>query len=213
MKKLLIATNNPGKLKEYKELLKDLPLKLISLKNLGIKNKVNENAKTFEVNAIKKAKFYSRLSGLATLADDGGLEIDYLNGEPGVKSRRWPGLQPTHHPPRRHLKATDKELIDFCLKKLEGIPWQKRKAQFRVIIALAIPGKEVLISEGKLRGIILTKPRGKLIPGYPFRPIFYLPKYRKSFAELNFKEEIKIGHRKKPIKKLISFLKLERLIC
>ena len=202
MKKLLIATNNPGKLKEYKELLKDLPLNLISLKNLGIKNKVNENAKTFEVNAIKKAKFYSRLSGLATLADDGGLEIDYLNGEPGVKSRRWPGHE-----------ATDEELIDFCLKKLEGIPWQKRKAQFRVIIALAIPGKEVLISEGKLRGIILTKPRGKLIPGYPFRPIFYLPKYRKSFAELNFKEEIKIGHRKKPIKKLISFLKLERLIC
>jgi len=202
MKKLLIATNNPGKLKEYKELLKDLPLKLISLKNLGIKNKVNENAKTFEVNAIKKAKFYSRLSGLATLADDGGLEIDYLNGEPGVKSRRWPGYE-----------AADEELIDFALKRLRGVPWPKRKARFRVIIALAIPGKEVLISEGKLRGIILTKPRGKLIPGYPFRPIFYLPKYRKSFAELNFKEEIKIGHRKKPIKKLISFLKLERLIC
>jgi XTP/dITP diphosphohydrolase len=161
MKKLLIATNNPGKVKEYKELLKDLPLKLVSLKDLGIKDKVNESGKTFEENAIKKAKFYSRLSGFLTLADDGGLEIDYLNGEPGVNSRRWPGYE-----------ATDKELIDFCLKKLEGVPWQKRKAQLRVIIALAIPGKEVLTFEGKLRGIILTKPRGKLIPGYPFRPIF-----------------------------------------
>ena len=210
MKKLLIATNNPGKLKEYKELLKDLPLKLISLKNLGIKNKVNESGKTFEENAIKKAKFYSKLTGLTALADDGGLEIDYLKGEPGVKSRRWPGLQPTHHPPRRHLKATDEELIDFALKRLRGVPWPKRKARFRVIIALAIPGKEVLISEGKLKGIILTKPRGKLIPGYPFRPIFYLPKHRKSFSELSFKEEVKIGHRRKPIKKLLSFLKLEK---
>jgi len=199
MKKLLIATNNPGKLKEYKELLKDLPLKLISLKNLGIKNKVNESGKTFEENAIKKAKFYSKLTGLTALADDGGLEIDYLKGEPGVKSRRWPGH-----------KATDEELIDFALKRLRGVPWPKRKAQFRVIIALAIPGKEVLISEGKLKGIILTKPRGKLIPGYPFRPIFYLPKHRKSFSELSFKEEVKIGHRRKPIKKLLSFLKLEK---
>ena len=199
MKKLLIATNNPGKLKEYKELLKDLPLKLISLKNLGIKNKVNESGKTFEENAIKKAKFYSKLTGLTALADDGGLEIDYLKGEPGVKSRRWPGY-----------KATDEELIDFALKRLRGVPWPKRKAQFRVIIALAISGKEVLISEGKLKGIILTKPRGKLIPGYPFRPIFYLPKHRKSFSELSFKEEVKIGHRRKPIKKLLSFLKLEK---
>jgi len=196
MKRLLIATNNPGKVKEYKELLKDLPLKLISLKDLGIKNKVNESGKTFEENAIKKAKFYSRLTGLATLADDGGLEIDYLKGEPGVKSRRWPGHE-----------ATDQELIDYTLKKLKGVPWNKRRAQFRVIIALAIPGKEVLISEGKLRGVILAKPRGKLIPGYPFRPIFYLPKYGKSFAELSFKEEVKIGHRVKAIQKLISFLK------
>ena len=199
MKRLLIATNNPGKVKEYKELLKDLPLKLISLKDLGIKNKVNESGKTFEENAIKKAKFYSKLTGLTALADDGGLEIDYLKGEPGVKSRRWPGY-----------KATDEELIDFALKRLRGVPWPKRKAQFRVIIALAIPGKEVLISEGKLKGIILTKPRGKLIPGYPFRPIFYLPKHRKSFSELSFKEEVKIGHRRKPIKKLLSFLKLEK---
>ena len=201
IKKLLIATTNPGKLREYKELLKGLPLELVSPKDLGIKRKPNENCQTFQENAVKKAKFYSKLTKLPALADDGGLEIDYLKGEPGVKSRRWPGYE-----------ATDQGLIDFALKRLEKVPWQKRKAQFRVIIALAIPGKEVLTFEGRKRGIILTKPRGKLIPGYPFRPIFYLPKYGKSFAELSFKEEIKIGHRRKPIKKLIQFLKLKMLI-
>ncbi len=163
-KKLLIATTNPGKLREYRELLKNLPLKLVSLKNLGIKRKPNESGKTFKINAIAKAKFYSKLTDLSTLADDGGLEIDYLKGEPGVKSRRWPGRE-----------ATDQKLIDFALKRLKGIPWGKRGAQFRVILALAIPGKKVLTFEGKKRGIILAKPQGRLIPGYPFRSIFYLP--------------------------------------
>lgn len=196
IKKLLIATNNPAKLREYKELLRDLPLKIVSLKDLRIEKKINENGKTFEENAIKKAKFYSELTGLPTLADDGGLEIDYLKGEPGVKSHRWLGYE-----------ASDQELIDFALKKLKGVPWRKRGAQFRVIVALAIPEKGVFTFEGKKRGIILTKPRGKIISGYPYRSIFYLPKFRKSFNQLNFKEEVKISHRKRPVKKLISILK------
>ena len=201
MTKLLIATTNPAKFKEYKELLKNLPLKLVSLKDLGIKNKVNESGKTFEENAIKKAKFYSKLTNLPTLADDGGLEIDYLKGEPGIKSHHWPGYE-----------ATDQELIEYTLKRLKGVPWRKRGAQFRVVLALAIPGKKVLTFEGKKRGIILTKPRGKLIPGYPYRSIFYLPKQGKSFNEISFKEEIKIGHRRKPIKKIIKFLRSKKLI-
>lgn len=196
MAKLLIATTNLAKFKEYKELLKSLPLKLVSLKDLGVKRKPNENGKTFQENAIKKAKFYSKLTNLPALADDGGLEIDYLKGEPGIKSHRWPGRE-----------ATDQELIDYTLKRLKGVPWDKRGAQFRVILALAISGKKILNFEGKKRGIILTKPRGKLIPGYPFRSIFYLSKYGKSFNQLSFKQEIKIGHRQKPIKKLIPILK------
>jgi len=201
MAKLLIATTNPGKLREYKELLNGLPLKLISPKDLKVERKPKEDAKTFQENAIKKAKFYSKITGLITLADDGGLEIDYLKGEPGVKSRRWPGKE-----------VSDQELIDFALKKLKEAPWDKRKAQFRVVLALAIPSKKVLTFEGKKRGIILTKTRGKIIPGYPFRSIFYLPKHGKSFNEISFKEEIKIGHRRKPIKKLIKFLKDKKLI-
>jgi len=199
--KILIATNNPAKFREDKELLKSLPIKLISLKDLGVKRKSIEIGKTFKENAIKKAKFYSKTTGLPTLADDGGLEIDYLKGKPGVKSRRWPGYE-----------ASDQELIDFALKRLEGVPRRKRGAQFKVVLAFAIPGKRILTFEGKKKGIILTKPRGKLIPGYPFRSIFYLPEYGKSFNELRFKEEIKIGHRRAPINKLIKFLKSKKLI-
>jgi len=86
------------------------------------------------------------------------------------------------------------------------VPWEKRGAQFKVVLALSIPRKKIFIFEGEKRGIILTKPRGKIIPGYPFRSIFYLPKFGKSFNQFSFKEEIKIGHRKKPIKKIIKIL-------
>jgi len=201
MEKLLIATTNPGKLKEYKELLRGLPLKLISLKDVGVEKKVEEDGKNFKENAIKKAEFYSQLTNLLTLSDDGGLEIDYLNGEPGVTSHRWPGHE-----------ANDEELLNFTLKKMEGVPWKKRGAQLKVVIALAIPGKKILTSEGKIRGFILTKPREKIIPGYPFRSIFYLPQYRRSFNQLTPEEELKISHRKKAIRQIIKFLKLEKII-
>ena len=195
-KKLLIATTNPAKFKEYKILFKNLPLKLISLNDLGIKRKVKENGRTFKENAIKKAKFYSKLTKLPTIADDAGLEIDILNGEPGVKSRRWPGYT-----------ASDKELIDFTLNKLKDIPSSKRKAQLKTVLALAIPGQDILTFEGKIRGKITEKPKGKLIPGYPFRSIFYLPKFKKTFAQMSFKKESEIGHRRKIVQKVIPILK------
>jgi XTP/dITP diphosphohydrolase len=199
MRKLLLATFNPGKVREYKWLLRGLPLKILTLKQLKIKEKFEERGKTFKENAIAKAKFYSRLTGLPTIAEDSGLEIDILRGEPGVRSRRWPGYE-----------AKDKELIDFTLKKLKGVPWQKRKAQLRTVLALAIPSRgktSVFLFEGKIRGVIAREPKGRLIPGYPFRPIFYLPKIKKTFAELGLKKEIKIGQRKKAVKKLIPILK------
>ena len=195
MKKLLIATTNPGKFREYEELLKDLPFKIVSLKDLKITKEAKEDGKTFKENAIKKAKFYSKLANLPALADDGGLEIDYLNGEPGVDSRYWPGH-----------RATDQELIDLALQKLKGVPWRERKAKLKAVLALIIPPKKIFISAHEIKGFILTKPR-RLIPGYPFRSIFYLPKFKKVFKELSFKEQVKIGHRKKAIQKLISILK------
>ncbi len=195
MKKLLIATKNSGKVSEYKIIFKDLPLKIITLGDLNIEAGVEEDRRTFEENAIKKAKFYSELSGLPTLAEDGGIEIDYLNGEPGVKSRRWPGYE-----------ASDRELIDIALEKLKGVPLKKRSAQLRVVTVLAIDN-EIKISKWALRGTILKKPIKKIILGYPFRSLFYIPKMKKVLAEMSEKEEMSISHRKRAIEKLLPIIK------
>ena len=195
MKKLLIATNNPGKLLEYRTILKDLSLELVTLKDLNIKANVEEDGKTFKENAIKKAKFYSKLTGLPTLAEDSGLEIDYLNGEPGIKSRRWAGY-----------KASDAELISMTLEKLRGVPLEKRGAQLRVIIAMLVD-KTVKTFEGILRGVIIKEPIEKIIPGYPFRSLFYVPEVDKVLGELTMEEEARIAHRKKALEKAIPILK------
>lgn len=195
MKTLLIATNNPGKIQEYQEIFKKLKLviKLVSLKELEIKKKVKETEKTFKENAIKKAKFYSKLTGLPTLADDSGLEIDYLKGEPGVKSRRWPGYD-----------ASDQELIDLAIKKLKNLPFKNRKAQMRAVIALAVSGKKIHTFEGVIRGIILKKPLKKIIPGFPFRSLFYIPSKKRMLGE-------KESHRQRALKKAMPTLK--KLLC
>lgn len=198
MRKLLIATNNEGKIREYKEIFGQLeiPVDLVSLKELNIKEKIEETGKTFGENAVQKAEFYGKLSGLPTLADDGGLEIDYLNGEPGVKSRRWPGYE-----------ASDEELVNIVLKKLEGVLENKRKASLRIVLALFIPNLKSYSFEAKLRGIITETPYKKLIPGYPFRAIFYLPEFKKVYGEIDFKEEAEIGHRRKAVEEALPIIK------
>ncbi len=195
-KKILIASKNPAKINDYKEAFKDLGFEIVSLNDLKIKRKIKEDGKTFEENAIKKAKFYGQLTKLPTIADDSGLEIDYLGGQPGVKTRRWPGYE-----------ATDKELINLVLEKLRGVPQEKRKAKLKSVIALYIPQNNIFTFCGETKGLILKKPVKKLIPGYPFRSIFYILRYKKPFAYLTKKEEKRISHRKKALRKLIRFLK------
>lgn len=196
MKKLLIATTNQGKILDYKNFFKDFPLKLVTLKDLNIKVEPKEDGKTYQENAIKKVKFYSKLSDLPTLADDSGLEIDYLNGEPGVQSRYWPGY-----------RASDEELIEIALNKLKGVVFKKRGAQLRAVIALLLD-KKIMIFEGILRGIILEEPIEKVIPGFPFRRIFYLSRIKKVIGELTPEEEKKVlTHRRKALKKAIPIIK------
>ena len=145
MKELLIATTNSGKILEYRAIIKELTLKVkaVSLKDIKIAQKIEETGQTFEENAVQKARFYHDLSGLATLADDAGLEIDYLSGEPGVKTRRWPGYE-----------ASDEKLIQIALNKLQGVPPEKRTAQLKAVICLIFPGdKKNYTFEGILRGI------------------------------------------------------------
>lgn len=196
MQKLLIATTNQGKLLEYKTLLSGLGVTLTSLKEEGISLDVEEDGKTFEENAVKKAKEYCAISNLPVLADDGGIEIDYLKGEPGVKSRRWPGYV-----------ASDQELIAMALTKLAGVEWEQRKAKLKVVIALAFPGdNKVYTAEGAKEGYI-RKNSLNFTAGYPFRSIFYVSEIGKTYSELTIEEEAKIAHRSEAIAKLLPILK------
>lgn len=197
MKKLLIGSHNPAKVKFFKMFLADLGFKIVSLDDLKIKKDVKENGQTFLDNTIKKVNCYSKLTGLPTIADDGGLEIDYLNGAPGVKSRRWQGWT-----------MSDQEMIDYTLKKLEGVPWSKRKARLLAIVALEDPvQKKIHISQAFIKGIIHTEISPKRIKGFPFRSIFWVPKFKKYFVDLTKKELNTIDHRKKALKKLKPILK------
>ena len=203
MQKLLIATTNPGKFAEIKKYLSDLPIELLSLADLGIKEKVVEDGKTFKENAIKKAKFYGKISGLPTIADDGGLEIDILNGEPGVKSRRW----------INGIDASDEDLINYTLKKLEGMLLDKRGAQLRTVIALVLANGKVYTSEGVVRGLISEKPYEKRTAGFPFRSLLYLPEIGKFYHkdDLTPKENLKYNHRVKALQKFKRIIKTSLL--
>lgn len=194
MKKLLIATTNPGKLLEYRVLFRDLPLELVTLKDANIKDGVEEDGKTFKENAVKKVKFYSKFVDFPTLAEDGGLEIDYLGGQPGAMSRRWPGYE-----------ATDRELVDMTLEKLKGVPSEKRGARLRVVIALAIDGG-IHVFDGVLRGFIAEKSEAEIMPGFPFRSLFYVPAIDKVLGDLSIEEEAKIAHRRQAVEKAMPLL-------
>ncbi len=195
MKKLLIATKNPAKLSEIKSFLKELPLKFLSLKDLNIDDSFEENGQTFEENAKGKALFFAEKTGLPTLADDGGIEIAALGGEPGIKSRRWlDGKTDTN----------DEDLINYTLERLKNVPPNKRQAQFRAVLALALPDGRIFTSEGMIKGIISQNPISKRLNGYPYRSLFYLPKIKKYYleSELTEEEQRLYNHRYKALQKL-----------
>ena len=182
--KILLATNNRAKVKEYAKLLQGIPYRIVSLEDMHISEQVEETGTSFEENAILKAKRYAEMSGLTTIADDSGLEVDALGGEPGVRSARYAGEG-----------SSDKERIDFLLKKLADVPWEKRHAQFRCVIAIAYPDGKVQICQGQCRGILTFKPLGD--NGFGYDPVFYLPDLHKTMAELSMKEKNAISHRGK----------------
>jgi XTP/dITP diphosphohydrolase len=193
MKKLLIATTNPGKLREYKDFLSDLPVKLVSLSDVGINDDVKETGKTYKENSQKKASFYAKKSGLPAISDDGGIEISALNNEPGIKSRRWLGNE-----------ASDEDLIQHMIKISETLPENNRKAIFKLVVSLALPNGEVWSRMGKVRGVIAKKPHMKLLHGYPYRSFFYLPDVQKYYheSELTKDEMKKYNHRYMAVSKL-----------
>ncbi len=175
---MLVATRNSGKLNDYKKIFENfgISVELVFLEEVKIENKLEESGKTFEENSKNKAEFYGRLSGLPTLSDDSGIEIDYLNGEPGIKSRRWPGHE-----------ASDEELISLTLNKMERVPDEKRGAQFRAVISIFFPeGNKIFSFEEVIRGVISHDVSKEIVNGYPYSSVFFLPAERKYFSELKF---------------------------
>lgn len=180
---LLIATTNPGKLREYAVIFAGLPIGLKTLVELGITDDVEENGATFAENARLKAEYYAARSGLPTLADDSGLEVMALGGEPGVRSARYAGPG-----------ASDAERNAFLLARLEGVPFQARLARFVCVIALARPGGGMTETvEGVLPGVIEFAPRGN--GGFGYDPLFYVLDEDKTLAELPAERKNQISHR------------------
>ena len=180
--KLLVATRNPGKMRELTQLLGDVPCQLVSLDDCGTDHEVDETGSTFDENATLKAEAYSRISGLITLADDSGLEVDALGGEPGVRSARYAGPD-----------ATDADLVAFLLTKLAETPQSVWTARFRCSIAIAAPGEDVELHSGSCEGRIVSSPRGE--NGFGYDPIFELPDLELTMAELPTRLKNRLSHR------------------
>ena len=194
--KLLLATNNQGKVSEYKSLLQNLPFELVTLADEGISIIIKEEGESFQENAKLKAMAVATESQLISLADDSGLEVDALGGEPGRLSARYAGEG-----------ASDRERIDYLLARLEGVPQQKRSACFRCIIAVATPDGKVEFCSGECWGSITFEPRGEY--GFGYDPIFYLPELDKTMAELPLEIKNQISHRGKAAREVHKAL--ERL--
>lgn len=179
---LLVASNNQGKLREYAALLAGLPFELTTLAEKGITAEIEETGLSMEQNAIHKAISYAALSRLITLADDSGLEVNALGGEPGPLSRRYAGEN-----------ASDRERVDYLLAKLHGVPWEGRGARFKCVIAIATPEGKMKTCQGECQGVIALEPKGE--GGFGYDPIFYLPELDKRMAELTLEEKNHVSHR------------------
>jgi XTP/dITP diphosphohydrolase len=182
MRSLLLATTNPHKLEEYRAIFSDLPYRVLSLQDIHLDLDVEETGRTFAENAELKARTYAKASGMLTLADDSGLEIDALEGAPGVYSARFAGKETSYA-----------ERFRIILERLKAFPMAQRTARFRCAIALAEPSGFVRIVEGAIEGVITDSPRGKY--GFGYDPIFLVPELGKTTAELAPEQKNFISHR------------------
>ena len=193
MPKLLMATNNQGKAREYRHLLEGLPFQLVTPAEAGIDMTVDERYETFEENARLKATSYASLSRLIALADDSGLEVDALGGAPGIRSARFAGDN-----------ADDKDRVQHLLAKLKEVPWEKRTARFRCVIAIATPEGRTELCHGECPGVIAFEPKGD--NGFGYDPAFYLPEFGKTMAELPPEMKNQVSHRAKAAREAYRML-------
>jgi len=191
---LLLASANQGKVKEYRLLLANLGYQITTLAEQGISKVAIESGDSYEQNAQMKATTYAKLSQLISLTDDSGLEVDVLNGEPGIHSARFAGRD-----------ATDTDRVTALLARLDGIRWERRTAHFKCVIAIAAPKDELEFCSGECHGIIAFEPRGN--NGFGYDPIFYLPEIGKTMAELPLAIKNQISHRAQASQKARQVLK------
>lgn len=194
MTKIIIASNNNGKIIEVKQMLKDKDIELLSMKEAGVNIDIDENGTTFEENALIKAREVMKLTGEITIADDSGLEVDYLDKQPGIYSARFMG-----HDTSYDIK--NKAIID----KLDGVEGDKRSARFVCAMAAVFPDGTELVERGSMEGRIAYEIKGD--NGFGYDPIMYIPEYDKTSAQLSPDEKNNISHRGKALKKLCDNLK------
>ncbi len=187
MLSVLLASQNKGKLREIQALLRDLEITLVTPDEIGVHLDVKEDGVTYAENAALKAKAFARAAGLVSLADDSGLEVDVLNGLPGIRSARF----------APNLGATDADRRRYLLARLQGYPppWQ---AQFRCTVALATPAGRVVFAEGSCQGEIIPEERGQ--SGFGYDPIFLIPDLGRTMAELTMQEKNRLSHRANAIR-------------
>lgn len=192
MDKIVLATRNAHKVEELEALLEGEPIQILSLKDLPDLPEVVEDGETFEENAVKKAREICKFTGLPALADDSGLEVDLLGGAPGIYSARFSGPKATHADNNQKL-----------LKELQDYPNQEERiARFRSVIALVLPDGTEKVVEGSCAGYILKELKGQ--EGFGYDPLFYVPEYEATFAELPMEVKNRISHRGRAFQKIVE---------
>lgn len=193
-RRIIFATGNQGKMREIKMILADLDVEVLSLKEAGIEADIVEDGETFEENAVIKAKTIMEMTGDIVLADDSGLEIDYLNKEPGIYSARYMGEDTSYDIKNNNL-----------IGRLNGVPDEERTARFVCVIAAAFPNGDILTTKGTIEGIIGYEIKGS--NGFGYDPIFYLPQYQCTTAELDMELKNELSHRGKALRAMKEQLK------
>ena len=194
MNKIIFATGNAGKMKEIREILQDMNMEILSMKEAGIEADIIEDGKTFEENAMIKAKEIAKYTDEIVLADDSGLEIDYLNKEPGIYSARYLGEDTPYSVKNANL-----------INRLEGVPDEERTARFVCAIAAVLPDGRVLTTRATIEGRIGYEEKGA--NGFGYDPIFYVPRFDKTTAELTEEEKNQVSHRGKALQLMKEELK------
>jgi len=194
--RLLVATHNAGKRREFAALLRPWQGELLFPDMLGLRLEVVEDGTTYAENALKKARAYARAANMLALADDSGLEVDALGGAPGVHSARY-------------VAGSDRARVEALLEALSGVPWERRSARFRCVVAIVSPEGLWETTEGVCEGAIAFEPAGD--GGFGYDPVFFLPEYGCTMAHLPPETKNRISHRARAIQAALPVL--ERLAC